>query len=310
MNKHSDERGQVFVLTTIALVCMTALSAFVLDIGAWFRDHREMQRAADAGALAGAQALPNNPSQASQLASQYATQDGASSSGTTVSFGGTGSCPGGPTDTICVTAKQTDPGFFSKVLGINSVNIKADAAARVGVPGQAQYVAPMVVSCNHPLIQNCNGNHTPTFGVTTVMNFDPMGAPGAFGMLDLSNSGGNVGSSTLGSWIQNGYGSYLGLGLFDSDPGAKFSSQNVNGSLNNRIGTTLLFPVFDTLNGGGSNAQYDIIGWIGFYLQAVVVQGNNAVLTGYFTTYIAHGILPSSGNGSTNFGVTSIQLIK
>jgi hypothetical protein len=42
----------------------------------------------------------------------------------------------------------------------------------------------------------------------------------------------------------------------------------------------------------------------------VKVAGNNATLTGYFTEFIAQGILSSSGSGiPSTFGVKSIQLI-
>jgi hypothetical protein len=42
-----------------------------------------------------------------------------------------------------------------------------------------------------------------------------------------------------------------------------------------------------------------------------VVHGNNAILSGYFTRYIAQGILPNSGPGNTpNYGVKAIQLIE
>jgi hypothetical protein len=103
--------------------------------------------------------------------------------------------------------------------------------------------------------------------------------------------------------------------MYNSDPGAKFSSQNIQSALDSRIGTVLLFPVFKTLTGGGSNAKYDIIGWIGFHLESYVVHGNNATLTGYFTQFIAKGILSqhSPGSGgvpSSFFGVKSIQLIE
>src|SRR5262249_42265888 len=151
--------------------------------------------------------------------------------------------------------------------------------------------------------------------VATQMNYDPMGAPGAFGMLNLDGQNGTIGTSTESAWIGKGFDKYLGLGKYKSDPGAKFSSNNVQDALTSRLNTVLLFPVFKTLNGTGQNAQYDIIGWIGFYLTGFKVQGNSATLQGYFTQYIAEGILAqgSPGSGgvpSSFFGVESIQLIE
>jgi hypothetical protein len=171
----------------------------------------------------------------------------------------------------------------------------------------------MVVDCAHPLIHNCDGDSTPDFGINTTMDYDPMGAPGAYGMLNLGGVQ-NPGSSEEADWILHGFDQYLGLGNYRSDPGSKFSSSNIQDALEARKGTVLLFPVFRVLDGTGQNAIYEIIGWIGFHLTAFEVHGNNATLHGYFTEYIAQGILASSGGGdsgpSSSFGVKSIQLIE
>ena len=210
-------------------------------------------------------------------------------------------------DTISVQAHSTAPGFFSKLFGINTVNVGASAAARAGVASQALYVAPMVVSKNHPLLA---GSGCPCFGQETTLDFGKEGAPGAFGMLNLPGGNGTVGSSELGSEILNGFDQYLPLGLYRSDPGAKFNSSNIQGALDARIGTVLLFPVFDTLTGNGQNAQYNIIGWVGFHLDGYDVHGTVATLTGYFTQYIAKGIQAASGSNEPDFGVRTIQLVQ
>ena len=303
------EDGQAVVLMVLALTVLLGMCAMVLDVGSWYRTQRRLQGTADAAALAGAQMLPDTPTAAQTMALSYANQNGGNVLGADITVGTLYQA----NDIIDVTAKKTESGFFSSVLGIVNADISATARARVGPPAQAQYVAPMVVYCDHPLIHNCNGGNVPTFGQPTHMDLDKMGAPGAFGMLDLSNSNGNVGSSTLASWILNGYDQYLPLGQYDSDPGAKFSSANVQNALDARIGTVLLFPVFKTLDLQGSNAEYEIIAWIGFHLNGWSQNGNSASLDGYFTEYIAHGILATGGNGgapSSSFGVKSIQLIK
>jgi Flp pilus assembly protein TadG len=305
MNWLRNERGQVLAFTALSMTTLVAMAALVLDVGSWFRTKRQLQATADAAALAGAQALPDSPSNAQAQALAYANKNGGNVAASDIAVSSTNDA----NDTISVAAKKSQPGIFARVLGVNVVNIGARAKAITGTPGQVMYVAPMVVSCNHPLIQNCNGGHVPTYNQTTSLPFNPMGAPGAFGMLNLDNApNGTVGSSTLSSWILSGYSKYLPTGPYYSDPGAKFNS-NVQSSLNARVGTVLLFPVFDTLGSQGSNAQYGIIGWIGFHLTSVVASGTNATLTGYFTEYIAHGILPKSGHGSTNFGTYSVQLI-
>ena len=296
------ENGQAMVLSVLFLVGLLGMAALVLDVGSWFREKRQLQLTADSAALAGAQVLPGSPANATSLALQYATTNGRPITSNDVSITSDFSS----NDTISVAAHSNPPGFFSKLFGINTVSVGASAAARAYLPAQAMYVAPMVVNKLHPLV---GGSGCPCFNRQTTLDFDPMGAPGAFGMLNLDNGNGTPGSSEEGQWIDQGFDKFLPLGKYRSDPGAKFSSQNVQGALDNRIGTVLLFPVFDSLTGNGQNAQYNIIGWIGFHLDGYVVHGNSATLTGYFTQYIAKGIQAAPGSNEPDFGVRTIQLV-
>ena len=72
----NDERGQVLVLTVLALTVLLGMTALVLDVGGWFRTQRRLQGTADAAALAGAQALPADPGNANSLALNYAGLNG------------------------------------------------------------------------------------------------------------------------------------------------------------------------------------------------------------------------------------------
>jgi hypothetical protein len=287
---------------------MMGTAALAIDVGSWYRTDRRLQGTADASALAGAQMLPGDPSGARSMAMTYAGRNGGDVAAGDIKIEKTFSA----NDTISVKAAKADPGFFSKVLGINTVNISASARARVDSPKSARYVAPMVVSCDHDFIKNCDGNGHPKFGESfgTKMLYDNMGAPGAFGMLNLSDKGGTPGTSEQADWILKGFDKFLDTGMYASNPGAKFSSAEIQGALEARLGTELLFPVFRTLSGTGSNAEYEIIGWIGFHLVGYEMHGHNAELEGYFTEYIAHGILASSGSViPPSFGVKSIELI-
>lgn len=294
------EDGQSLVLGVLLMASMLGCAALVLDVGSWFRDKRGLQATADAAALAGAQSLPTDPGGAFNLAVQYAKQNGGDVD-TKVNIPASN-------DTIAVTVANQSPGFFSRLLGIGSVNVDASATARVDLPAQALHVAPMVVNIKHPLLSG-PGCPASCFGEETTLDYSSLDAPGAFGMLDLANDGGAVGSSDEGAWILHGFDKYLGLGDYESDPGAKFSSGNVQDALNARLGSVLLFPVYSKLTGTGSNAKYTIVAWVGFHLDSFTVHGNNATLNGYFTRYITEGILSQSGSDQPDFGVRTIQLI-
>jgi hypothetical protein len=77
-----------------------------------------------------------------------------------------------------------------------------------------------------------------------------------------------------------------------------------------RLGTEMLFPVYDTLTGQGSNASYHIIGWVGFHVDSVEAHGNEGSISGYFTQVIWTGIQASTAGGSgPNFGARTVQLV-
>jgi Flp pilus assembly protein TadG len=306
MSAHAKtERGQATVLTLVFLGVLLGMAALVLDFGSWYRADRHTQSTADSAALAGAQALPDSTSNASTLASSYASKNGGGLD--SVSF----SSSYGPNDTINVKVKKTAPGIFSRFFGVKSVNVGSKATARTALMSQARYVAPIAVKNTHPMLNNCNGG--PCFGPAneTTIPVDKTGAPGAFALVNLLNeSSGTSGASVLVDWIVHGYNDYLPTGGYFSDPGVKFNSNGIQDAMKQRIGTELLFPVYDTLTGGGSNAEYHVIGWVGFHIDAVDKGGNDGRVTGYFTKVIWTGLPANSGSGQPpNFGARSVQLI-
>jgi len=300
-NRLRSESGQAVLMTVLFLTVLIGAAALVTDVGAWYRQQRQAQATADAAALAGAQALPIDPTQAQVLADQYATANGG---GLLPSGGITFRSDYQPNDTVVVKVSDDAPAFFANIFQISKATVTASAAARAGVPNQVDGVAPIVVNKLHPLL---SGPGCPCFNVTTTLPLGKTGAPGAFGLVDLN--GGSNGNTALGSWIDTGYNGYLGLGNYQSNTGAQFSSNAVQTALSNRIGTELLFPVYDTLTGNGANAVYDVIGWVAFHLTAFDSQGNSGDLTGWFTRVIWNGLQSSTNQHLPDFGVYSVELV-
>jgi Flp pilus assembly protein TadG len=307
----NDERGQSLLITVFFLTVLIGATAFTLDIGVWYREQRQAQAAADQAVLSGAQTLPLSTAQALTDTQTYANTNG----GTVV--------PGtlkllsdfAPEDTVAVTVERTAPSFFAKIFSIGDVKVRAKAAARAAIPLEVEGAAPIVVNELHPLLKGTPG--CPCFNQETTIPLSKAGAPGAFDLVDFDNQTAN-GNPDLASWIQLGYPGTLELGDYDSAPGAKFNSGGITGALNKRTGTELLFPVYDTLSGGGSGAQYDVIGWVAFHLDCFGLpagdtdcknqNGNNQTLTGYFTRTIWKGIQSKANQHLPDFGVYSVSL--
>ena len=308
-----EERGQAVVMTVIFLVVLIGAAAITTDVGAWYRQQRQAQATADAAALAGAEALPADPAQAQTLAAQYAIDNGGGANGIAISSDFENN------DTITVNVQKTAPSFFAKVFSIDHATVTASAAARAGVPNQVFGMGPVAVSQDACDLEGCAG--CPCFDQETTLCLGQActGLPsGAFGMVDLN--GGANGDPEIAGWVEDGYQGYLGLGDYQSDPGAKFNAGQVESAFDDRVGTELLFPVYDTTGGGGAGGFYHVIGWVGFHLDCNGMEtngtcdssgnrGSSGALTGYFTRVIWNGIQGTTDNNLPDFGVYSVELV-
>jgi len=298
--------GQAVVLMAVVLAVLLGAAGLVLDVGSWYRADRATQATADASALAGAQGLIDGTPDAQALAEEYADKNGGGD--ITISFGHKVT----DNDLITVTVARTEPAFFTKLFGIDTVRVNSKATARAGIPSRARYVAPITVNEQHPMLQ-CGCFDDPT--QVTLINLHSSGggdAAGAFGLLNLDSQqdGGNIGSDTLADWIRDGYQDDLPLGTYDSAPSANFNSGNIKDALDDRIGEELLFPVYrEPIVGSGSGAEYNIIGWVGFVPTSYTLGGSGGTIRGYFTQVIWQGLADDTGS-VPDFGVRVIQLVE
>jgi Flp pilus assembly protein TadG len=314
--KKMNEKGQSMVLTLVFLTVLLGMAALVLDVGSWYRAHRAAQSAADASALAGAQALPDTAT-ATSLANQYSAKN--SPSGSTspqITFSQQG---GFETDTIKVKLTRPSPGFFAKLFGIQTVTVSGDATARAWNVEEVKGVAPITVNYKHPLLNCTRGQHptcNPNFGSPTTLTLEDIhtsggkDAAGSFGLINLDQSDPNPGANTLADWLLNGYPDYLPIGRYESATGADFNNSQFTSALDQQIGHELMFPVYRLLKGPGGNAIYDIIGWVGFVITSYTTNGSDGTIYGHFTRYVTDGVPADhgGGGGAEGLGVHKIEL--
>ena len=225
-------------------------------------------------------------------------------------------------DTITVKVKRPAPGFFAKLFGsaFGTVNVSRSATARAyNIYSVRNGIAPITVNYKHPLL-NCTRGQTPTcnptYNVPTQLTLQDIhlngpDAAGAFGLINLNGvTNGNIGAGTLADWLNNGYQDHdLTVGDYDSAPSANFNNSQFTAALTNHIGDELLFPVYRLLKGPGSNAKYNIIGWVGFVVTSFVTNGSDGTINGYFTRYTTDGVpAENGGGGAQGLGVHRIEL--
>jgi hypothetical protein len=293
------DSGQAFVLVAVALTALVGMAALVLDGGSWYHAQRKLQTAADAAALAGAQHLPTEQSDARTVALDYAQKNYAGIPAPAVSFPDVA--------TINVSAMAKAPGIFARIFDIDEVTVRAHAQARVFAPAQLKDVAPIGVHKDMACIvtdPSCFGQEkTLTFDEDSP--FDP--TKSKFGLLDLDRDG-TAGAGDMKDWLENGFTDFLPI---DEDyPPANGEKNGIKNLLEDASDEqrVLLFPVFDTAN---ASTGYHVIGWAAFVVDEVGQwTGHDHELTGHFVTFIATDL--AAGNPITDpskdFGVHVITL--
>jgi len=293
-----SEEGQVFALTAVAMVGICAMAGAALDVGVWFQAHRKQQAIADASALAAAGDLPASTSLASSDASSYAGKNGGNVESVAYSTAYL------PNDTVTVSATRTVPSYFLKTIGINQATVTATAVARAENMSSAWGSAPFAVINTQPEL---SGPGCPCLGAATTLDLAMVG-PGGFQILDIDGSQGGTGPGTLASWILNGCDCSTSAPTYIySDTGAKFNSSEVKNAMDQRIGSDMLFPVYDATQGNGANLQYHVIGFAGFHVNGYSFKGNSGTIDGWFVHVDWQGT--GTTNTSNYFGATTSQLV-
>ncbi len=135
----NSENGNILVLVALLLPVLVGFAAFAIDAAVMYHVQANLQNAADAACLAGAQDLPEHPVQAEVVARDYATANGIIS-GDTVSVTI-------PADhrSIKVTINRTMPLIFATIFGLSSTDISAHSKASIGVAASVPWIVPFVI---------------------------------------------------------------------------------------------------------------------------------------------------------------------
>jgi Flp pilus assembly protein TadG len=124
-HRRHDERGVVAVWLAITLIVLLGFAGWAIDFAHWNDERANMQKAADAAALAGAVYLPDDPAGAIAAAKQVAAQNG---------------YPGATVNTLSsanqlkVTINSTVKSNFAQVVGVRSASMSKSATSEYESP--------------------------------------------------------------------------------------------------------------------------------------------------------------------------------
>jgi hypothetical protein len=281
-------------MLVLSMTVVIGSMALAIDGGNAVLEHRRMQQAADAAALAGAQALAlgGSTGQAQESATQYAVAHNSADSVDIAIEGG---------DTVTAIARSTSPTIFRGVLGRNNFEAAARAVAAFGPVGWVpDGVLPIVV-------------HEDNWMLGAPIDIYAGGGPGNFGWLGWA---GDTSSPALCDSLTYPYNSetytnpYDGsdhiLSVGDWVPGSTgVSPANcIEDALDSLLGTFITVPIWNQAEDTGANTEYHIVGFAKFELTDYRLPSENRI-TGRFVRWTRAGVGTTTGPG---FGLYSVVL--
>jgi Flp pilus assembly protein TadG len=205
MRLHRDERGQTIILVAFSLPLILGFIGLATDVGALFKDKRDIQTAADAAAIAGALNLNSTIANGTN-ASTTAAQNAAAANGFTNGSNGVivtvnnpptwpasnynGVANSGNQGYVEVTVTKSNPTIFLSLFGYPSVTVLARAVATNTGPGvgcvftldPAASPALTVTSTLQSLAPQCgllvDSNGSPPMNVAGILNMSSIGTVG------------------------------------------------------------------------------------------------------------------------------------
>ncbi len=315
------KRGQMMVLVAVALVALLGALALCADLSVFYFNWSELQKCADASALAGANYLPGNTTQATTTAASYVQLNGSKTSEIVTNQVGNGNL--GPNTTLTVGLQRTVPYYFARVLGLTSGPVGVQAIAQLANVGGASGILPVGLPCSETIPVGDNCGYTPS-SVHKLQLVSGQVAPGDWELLNLEGTGGagvrtdmNLGYNgpliSVGQYVDvntkpgNTVGPVV-QGLTDRLSRSHYADGPPPATIDCRDSRAALVPL---VNFGGINgaSQVPVEGFAVMWISSVVKSGKNAgTINAYFTTCVAGD--PAPGSNGANTGALAVTLIK
>jgi len=191
----SGQRGQVVIMVAMLLAVFGGMVALAIDVGAMTADRRDLQNAADAIALAASLELPDEAA-AMDAAEEWAAKNDIDLARMTVTFVAQNP-PTEPNPKVIVEVADTHNFVFAPLIGINSAEVGADAAAIRTSPGGSNALMPWTVK------KAVKDAAVP--GQSLVLKYDANNVQtGNFGAIRIDGNGANVYRDTIKWGSENG----------------------------------------------------------------------------------------------------------
>jgi Flp pilus assembly protein TadG len=250
MKLEKFRKGQMAIVMTLVIATLLGVMALGTDVGVMYYIHMQLQKGADAAAIAGANYLSENLTgesialtsafivdtncsgdDATKAACTYAIKNNMAFDSSSLKINE--NVAGLPSPNLQVIATRSNlPYTFGRLIGLSTYNVVAVASATQGSTGATSGLFPMGVQCNAP----CSSiNLQPGTPVSFGQKFSPTGnASGNWQWL-----GAGSGASGLGNAVTSGMtGIYSIGGTVGTKPGSDGNAGPVKTAFASRFNTS------------------------------------------------------------------------
>lgn len=297
------DRGSVALIVAFAFVPMTAMMATVADGGlVWWR-RQELQNGVEAAALSSADRYAHGLGACTSESLNLVTVGGVRPSNVRCSTSGTST-----RGVVSVAATTGVALNFARIIGRSSAEIDASVAVRTGPTTAMSGLRPLAMCIGNPSLTAWIASgmtSTTSYRIDVNASTAACGGsvPGNWAVIDFD--GGANSMSVAQDWIHNGYSGSVSVGQpLDGDPGIPSPALQVNSI----VGQSFTVPVFANPRLEGSNALYDIVGFVRVNLVSATLSGaaSQRHLVVRFEKQVVSGVAGLSSQ--TSFGSTSYSL--
>ncbi|MEA5453424.1 Tad domain-containing protein [Sinomonas sp. JGH33] len=278
------------VIVAIVVIALIGMGAMAVDIGRVAAEKAQLQNGADASALAIANYCVKNAASCQSTGPSLATQYTPANSNDSTAVVQSVTFPTASTVTVGTSTPASGLSLgFAHALGFSSEQVQAGATATWGPPGKGSGFPFAFSSACYDISPTTSAGQPQQFSYKPGMYCTgPSGLqiPGGWGWLDNTNCQ----TSTVAGQTSIG-----------SDPGNNLPSgclailQTWVDTINAGGEADVVFPIFDTVTGTGTNASYHITGYATFKMIGWKLVANNS----------APGSFRNTAAALTSLGISS-----
>lgn len=311
-----QENGQALVLVALSMVMLFGFAGLVVDGGQLYMSKSELQKAADSGALAGANTMLEGKETAPEDDFNYVL---AKSEALVVALENYDNSdisfeiktyPDIPEKgVIQVEAVEEVSFFLMSALGFTQSDVYAIAQAKVSAPKNVGIgdVLPIGIQLNEDLVFGEPWDLTSSYGD---------GSKGNYGLLDFRSvepdGDGYGGAQGVGKYIDEGSPGPIVVGdKIDTQTGHPITSPHITDAIEARVGEMIYVPIIDDF--GSGKEEVEVLGFAAFILTGIVEVHNppdpkTLTIQGTFVNNYMSGELEFTEEGG--YGTFTSRLIK